>query len=158
MVNFNASSYDLEVDETKAIVQVKAHGKFDTPFLIKVVVEAFNHSKPSKNLDTSYLIMSLYAYSVSLEWMSVMQHLLLLSVSLYTIGEIFFIAESRKVLFPAGIDTVLVPICVFPDVLRSGIAGRFKVRLEADDDASNGHVIIESPSQAVVKVPSPHAE
>ena len=77
---------------------------------------------------------------------------------LYNIGEIFFIEETREVLFPATINNALVPIRVFPDALRrSGMAGRFNVRLEVNDPSTN-HVIIGSPSQAVVTVPAPIVE
>ena len=62
-----------------------------------------------------------------------------------------------EVLFPVTIDTALVTIRVFPDSLRSGQPGTFNVRLQATSGSSNVFVIIGSPSQAEVTIPSPFA-
>jgi len=40
VVNFTASSYDVEVNETQAIVRVQAFGDFRSPFLVNVTVSA----------------------------------------------------------------------------------------------------------------------
>jgi len=40
LVNFTASSYDLEVNQTEAIIRVTAFGQFDTNFVVNVVVKA----------------------------------------------------------------------------------------------------------------------
>jgi len=62
-----------------------------------------------------------------------------------------------EVLFPVTIDTALVTIRVFPETLRSGEPGTFNVMLQATSGSSNVCVIIGSPSQAVVNIPSPFA-
>jgi len=49
-----------------------------------------------------------------------------------------------------GNDTAVVTIQVFPDRVRSGMTGRFNITLEAVDS----DVVVGSPSQAEVKVPS----
>jgi len=60
-----------------------------------------------------------------------------------------------EVLFPVGFDTALLNIRVFPDALLSGQPGIFNVTLQVTSGSSNICVIIGSPSQAVVTIPSP---
>ena len=62
-----------------------------------------------------------------------------------------------EVLFPVTIDTAIVNIRVFPEALRSGQPGIFNVTLQATSGSSNVFVIIGSPSEAVVTIPSPFA-
>ncbi|XP_065901404.1 uncharacterized protein [Dysidea avara] len=112
LVNFTASCYDIEVNETEAIVRVSVFGEFDTNFRVNVIAAASDQSEQS---------------------------------------EAFFPEGANEGQFFVGSSTALVPIQVFPETLRSGIPGRFNVTLEAVDDG----VFIGSPSEAVVKVPSP---
>jgi len=59
------------------------------------------------------------------------------------------------VLFPLDFDTALVTIRVFPEELRSGQPGIFNVTLQVTSGSSNVCVIIGSPNEAVITVPSP---
>ena len=47
MVNFTDGSYDVEVNETIAIVRVKAFGEFRSPFLVNVSIYAAELSERS---------------------------------------------------------------------------------------------------------------
>jgi len=73
------------------------------------------------------------------------------------IAEAFFTPGTMEVLFPVTIDTALVTIPVFPETLNSGEPGIFNVTLEATSASSNICVIIGSPSEATVTIPSPFA-
>ena len=70
-------------------------------------------------------------------------------------AEAFFTPDTMEVLFPVDIDTALVTIRVFPEELRSGQPGMFNVTLQVTSGSSNVCVIIGSPSEAVVTIPSP---
>ena len=59
LVNFTASCYDIEVNETEAIVRVSVFGEFDTNFRVNVIAAASDQSEQSKFM-TSYLLHSLY--------------------------------------------------------------------------------------------------
>ena len=47
VVNFTASSYDVDVNETNAIVRVQAFGEFRNPFLVNVSTSAAELSERS---------------------------------------------------------------------------------------------------------------
>ena len=52
MVNFSASSYDVEANETLAIVRVQAFGEFRNPFLVNVTTSAPELSERGMNTHT----------------------------------------------------------------------------------------------------------
>ena len=60
MVNFTASCYDIEVNETEAIVRVSVFGEFDTNFRVNVIAAASDQSEQSMSV-TSYLLEALNA-------------------------------------------------------------------------------------------------
>ena len=45
VVNFTASSYDIDVNETRAMIRVRAFGNFNSPFLVNVSLSSTNTSK-----------------------------------------------------------------------------------------------------------------
>jgi len=107
------------------------------------------------NMHLSYMELLQYKYSIlcivvnSTSYVGWLFHYSLL----LHIAEPFVIDGAYPVQFLVGFRTSQVLIPVFPATLRRGIDGNFDITLETVDD----NVIIGSPSQAVVKVPSPFA-
>jgi len=81
-------------------------------------------------------------------------HTVLQSLLYFCTGS-FVTSDTMEVLFPVGFDTALLNIRVFPEELRSGQPGTFNVTLQVTRGSSNVCVIIGSPSEAVVTVPTP---
>ena len=47
LVNFTASCYDVDANETEAIVRVMAFGQFDTDFAVNVIAAISDQSEQS---------------------------------------------------------------------------------------------------------------
>jgi len=78
-------------------------------------------------------------------------------LSLLYIAESLFGLTGVEVLFLVGIDTTRVFIRVFPETLLSGLPGTFNVTITETNSSPNDCVIIGSPSEAVITIPSPFA-
>ena len=59
LVNFTASCYEVEVNETEATVRVAAFGEFNTDFSVNVITIAPNQPELSKYLDIHLIIINI---------------------------------------------------------------------------------------------------